>query len=301
MCSSAVSLLTRGEVLVERVAVGVAARRRGSRSPQAARRLRVPRRCPLAASTSPLAVRSSSAATSDDTTSWASVSVFIRNTSSRARQRHTKVEHRRLHCVSSRTANTADRGGDSGSILVTATSSTSISDGCNACSSRRMPRRDIAELFGESAIFVRQTPGRLLTRQSRGCGQPLPARVGYGVASTIDGYSRVISGLASRRSDELAETAKLLARLSSAAQSFRKLTHVELVHLVLQRTQRDSKVLRRPSDVPAAFLERAKNEVPLERVGRVLEQAVGARCPAARAARSGTRAAGPLPRCSPCR
>jgi hypothetical protein len=54
------------------------------------------------------------------------------------------------------------------------------------------------------------------------------------------------------------------------------LSHVELVHLVLQRAQGNSKVLGRCRHVPAALLERAQDEVPLERVGRVLEQAVGA-------------------------
>ena len=53
--------------------------------------------------------------------------------------------------------------------------------------------------------------------------------------------------------------------------------------------------------VPAALLERPQDEVALEGVGRILEQAVAGVGPAARAGRSGTRAAGPLRRCSPCR
>ena len=86
-----------------------------------------------------------------------------------------------------------------------------------------------------------------------------------------------------------------------AAQPSRELPHVELVHLVLQRAQRNSKVLGGAGDVPAALLERSQDEVALERVGRVLEQAVGRASPAARAGRSGTRAADPLRRCIPCR
>src|SRR5215471_13698861 len=59
-----------------------------------------------------------------------------------------------------------------------------------------------------------------------------------------------------------------------AAQTFRELTNLKLIHLVLQCTQGNSKVFRRRRDVPAAFLERAKNEVALERVCRFLKQLV---------------------------
>ena len=85
----------------------------------------------------------------------------------------------------------------------------------------------------------------------------------------------------------------LVGRCSGAAQSLRELSHVELVHLVLQRAQRNAEVLGRAGHVPAALLERAQDEVALEGVRRLLEQAVAAACPAARAARSETRAAGP--------
>ena len=82
---------------------------------------------------------------------------------------------------------------------------------------------------------------------------------------------------------------------------FGELTHVELVHLVLQRAQRNSQVLSRAGHVPAALLQRAQDEVALEGIGGFLEQVVAARALAARAGRNGIRAAGPLPRCSPCR
>src|SRR5204863_5814061 len=69
----------------------------------------------------------------------------------------------------------------------------------------------------------------------------------------------------------LAAVVKLLAQLC-AAQSFRKLAHFELVHLVLQRTQGYSKVLGRVGHIPAVLLERSQNEVPLERVRRRFEE-----------------------------
>ena len=59
-----------------------------------------------------------------------------------------------------------------------------------------------------------------------------------------------------------------------AAQTFRELTNLKLIHLVLQCTQGNSKVFRRRRDVPAALFERAKNEIALERVRGLLEQPV---------------------------
>src|SRR5262245_60418742 len=51
------------------------------------------------------------------------------------------------------------------------------------------------------------------------------------------------------------------------------LAYLELVHLVLERAQRNAQILRRSCDVPAAFLERSQDEIALERVRRILEEA----------------------------
>src|SRR3954468_12250116 len=66
---------------------------------------------------------------------------------------------------------------------------------------------------------------------------------------------------------------QILGRLC-AAEPPGKLTDIQLVHLIFESTQRNSKVLCSRRHVPSALLERAKDEVPLERVGGVLEQAV---------------------------
>src|ERR1700674_4885997 len=50
---------------------------------------------------------------------------------------------------------------------------------------------------------------------------------------------------------------------SRTPQALGQLTHVELVHLIFQGTQRNSKILCGPSHVPSALFERSKNEVPL--------------------------------------
>src|SRR5947207_10474828 len=89
-------------------------------------------------------------------------------------------------------------------------------------------------------------------------------------------YWRVLRGLR-RRDNWLADAAKLLAFTSSASQTLGQLTHVELVHLIFQGTQRNSKILCGRSDVPSALFECTKNEVPLERVGGFLEQAFALR------------------------
>src|SRR6476660_2168909 len=50
-----------------------------------------------------------------------------------------------------------------------------------------------------------------------------------------------------------------------AAKTLCDLTDIELIHLVLERTQRDAQVLRRAGHVPGALFERSNNEVALER------------------------------------
>ena len=74
----------RGEEAIERLLIRVAARRRGTRCPSGCRAPRASRRRPRRHPPRPSAYRSSSAATSRETTSCASVEVFSRNTSSRA-------------------------------------------------------------------------------------------------------------------------------------------------------------------------------------------------------------------------
>ena len=85
--------------------------RRGSRCPTAARAPRARSSRRPARVDAPRA-RSSSAATSGDTTSCASVSVFIRNTSSRSLKRHTEIEHRRLHRAPRRDSSAQKTAGD---------------------------------------------------------------------------------------------------------------------------------------------------------------------------------------------
>src|SRR5690349_22234209 len=61
-----------------------------------------------------------------------------------------------------------------------------------------------------------------------------------------------------------------------AAKALGELTDFELVHLVLQRAQGNPEIFGGAGDVPAAFLERAEDEIPLERVGGLDEEAVRA-------------------------
>src|SRR5262245_50963412 len=61
-----------------------------------------------------------------------------------------------------------------------------------------------------------------------------------------------------------------------APQSPRKLPHVQFVHLVFEGAKGNPQVLGGPGDVPAVLLKGPQNEIPLERVGRLLEQAVAA-------------------------
>src|SRR4029078_277943 len=62
-------------------------------------------------------------------------------------------------------------------------------------------------------------------------------------------------------------SAKFLAWVSGAAKTLGDLTHVKLVHLVLQSAKRDAKVFGRPGDIPPALLQAPENEVALEGVG----------------------------------
>src|SRR6187401_3669514 len=57
-----------------------------------------------------------------------------------------------------------------------------------------------------------------------------------------------------------------------SAQLTGDVAQVEAGHLVLERAQGDAEVARRGGDVPVGLLERAKDEVALERVARFLEQ-----------------------------
>src|SRR5262249_6624534 len=61
---------------------------------------------------------------------------------------------------------------------------------------------------------------------------------------------------------------------SCAANTLRELAHLELVHLVLQRAERDAEVFGGSGDVAAAFFDRPQDEVALEGIGRFLEQAL---------------------------
>ena len=61
-----------------------------------------------------------------------------------------------------------------------------------------------------------------------------------------------------------------------AAKFFGELADIEPIHLELQRAERNAEVPRRGGDVPAGFLERAQDEVALEGVGRLLEEALAA-------------------------
>jgi hypothetical protein len=54
--------------------------------------------------------------------------------------------------------------------------------------------------------------------------------------------------------------------LRGASQAFRQLTHIKLIHLVLQRTERNTQILSRAGHVPAALFERTKDEVAFEGV-----------------------------------
>src|SRR4051794_40495422 len=61
----------------------------------------------------------------------------------------------------------------------------------------------------------------------------------------------------------LADRASLLSALC-ATEALRNLSDVELVHLVFQRAQWNSKVLCGPCYVSSAFLESPQDEIPLE-------------------------------------
>src|SRR5437763_3041819 len=63
---------------------------------------------------------------------------------------------------------------------------------------------------------------------------------------------------------------------SSAAEFFGELADVEPIHLELQGTERNAEIARRRSHVPSRFFKRAQDEVALEGVGRLLEEAFAA-------------------------
>ena len=68
-----------------------------------------------------------------------------------------------------------------------------------------------------------------------------------------------------------------LVELSGAPELPGEVPQVEPGHLVLQRAERDAQVARRRRHVPVRLLERAQDEVALERVARLLEQRVARR------------------------
>src|SRR5688572_12727635 len=65
--------------------------------------------------------------------------------------------------------------------------------------------------------------------------------------------------------------------LLRAAEFLCEFANVEPIHLEFQRAEWDAKVARSCRDVPSRFFERAQDEIALERVRRLLKQALAVR------------------------